>query len=134
MNFAMIQHSVRLCIFGSGTTDTIAIGSVFIPAMIKQGYAKGIAVAVTAASCTLGVVIPPPILMIVFDSVAGVSIAGLFLGSMIPGVLIGLDQICIVLILAIKHKYLKEARASLGESRRFPVTRKGYEEEIKVYL
>jgi len=103
-------------ISGSSTADTAAIGSVLIPAMIKQGYAKGIAVAVTAASSTLGVVIPPSILMIIFGSVAGVSIAGLFLGGMIPGILIGLGQMCIVLILAIKRNYPKEKRASLGES------------------
>ncbi len=99
-------------ISGSSTADTAGIGSVLIPAMIKENYSKEISVAVTAASSTLGSIIPPSIMMIVYGAIGGVSIGGLFLGGAIPGILIGVTQMIIIYIYAKKNNYPSFERAS----------------------
>jgi tripartite ATP-independent transporter DctM subunit len=75
---------------GSGAADASAIGSVLIPAMEKQGYEKDYAVAVTASSSTIGPIIPPSIAMLMYAYYTELSVAKLFLGGFIPGVIIGL--------------------------------------------
>lgn len=72
---------------GSATAATAAIGSVLIPAMKDRGYRPGLAAALTGCSGLIGSIIPPSMVMIVYGSVAGVSIAGLFLGGYVPGLM-----------------------------------------------
>jgi C4-dicarboxylate transporter DctM subunit len=74
---------------GSGSADTAAIGSIMIPAMIKKGYDPDFATAIQATAGTIGPVIPPSIPMVVLGYVAGISVGDLFLGGVIPGILIG---------------------------------------------
>jgi tripartite ATP-independent transporter DctM subunit len=75
---------------GSAVADVSSIGATLIPAMEKAGYTKRYATAVTLTSATLGPIIPPSIPMILYAYVVGsVSVAGLFLAGLIPGVLIG---------------------------------------------
>jgi tripartite ATP-independent transporter DctM subunit len=102
-------------ISGSSNADAAGIGSVIIPAMIKEGYDKNFSVAVTACSAVMGVIIPPSIIMVVWGGVMNVSVAGLFLAGIIPGFLIGILQMGVVLIYALKYKYPREARFSLKE-------------------
>ncbi|MDR0540391.1 MAG: TRAP transporter large permease [Spirochaetaceae bacterium] len=83
-------------ISGSSQADTAGIGKVLIPAMIKQGYDKETSVGVTAASSTLGSIIPPSIIMVVYAGVANVSTGGLFMTGILPGILLGLAQMAIV--------------------------------------
>lgn len=83
-------------ISGSSQADTAGIGKVLIPAMVKQGYDKETAVGVTAASSTLGSIIPPSIIMVVYAGVANVSTGGLFMTGILPGILLGLAQMGIV--------------------------------------
>jgi tripartite ATP-independent transporter DctM subunit len=76
---------------GSAVADVSSIGATLIPAMEKAGYTKRYATAVTLTSATMGPIIPPSIPMILFAYVVGsVSVAGLFLAGLIPGVLIGI--------------------------------------------
>jgi tripartite ATP-independent transporter DctM subunit len=75
---------------GSAVADVSSIGATLIPAMEKAGYTRRYATAVTLTSATLGPIIPPSIPMIIYAYVVGsVSVAGLFLAGLIPGVLIG---------------------------------------------
>jgi tripartite ATP-independent transporter DctM subunit len=74
---------------GSSTADSAAMGSILIPSMKENGYKAGYAAAITATSSTIGPIIPPSMTMIIYGSMAGVSIGGLFLGGIIPGILIG---------------------------------------------
>jgi len=83
-------------ISGSSTADTSAIGGVLIPAMKEQGYKPGYAAAITATSSTIGAIIPPSMTMIVYGALANVSIGGLFLGGIIPGILVGLAMMSVV--------------------------------------
>lgn len=77
---------------GSSTADTSAVGAVMIPAMRKDGYRPAFSAAITAASSTMGNIIPPSIYMITYGALAGVSIESLFLAGIIPGILVGLTQ------------------------------------------
>ncbi|MFC1552190.1 TRAP transporter large permease [Candidatus Latescibacterota bacterium] len=74
---------------GSSTAATVAIGSILIPAMKERGYKPGFAASLIATSGTIGPIIPPSMTMIVYGSMAGVSIGGLFLAGIFPGLLIG---------------------------------------------
>ncbi len=85
----IVSSMVFSGVSGSSTADTSAIGSVLIPAMKEKGYKPGYAAAITATSGTIGAIIPPSMTMIVYGALANVSIGGLFLGGIIPGILIG---------------------------------------------
>lgn len=97
-------------ISGSSQADTAGIGKILIPGMIKEGYSKETAVGVTAASSTIGIIIPPSIPMVIYSSVANASIGALFLGGIVPGILIGLGQMTIVYFVSKKHNYPKHER------------------------
>lgn len=75
-------------ISGSSTADAAGCGKILIPAMIKQGYDARFAVAITACSSVMGVIIPPSILMIVWGGVMSISVGALFLAGAVPGLLI----------------------------------------------
>lgn len=80
---------------GSGAADASAIGGMLIPAMEKQGYGKDYAVAVTAGSSMLSPIIPPSIAMILYSFYTETPVKDLFLGGLIPGVLIGIAQMVV---------------------------------------
>ncbi len=80
---------------GSGAADASAIGGMLIPAMEKQGYDKDYAVAVTAGSSMLSPIIPPSIAMILYSFYTETPVSRLFLGGVIPGVLIALLQMVV---------------------------------------
>jgi tripartite ATP-independent transporter DctM subunit len=74
---------------GSAIADTSALGRVFIPEMEKRGYPRDFAAAITAASSVIGPIIPPSIPVIIYAlTVTGVSVPGLFLGGIGPGILL----------------------------------------------
>jgi tripartite ATP-independent transporter DctM subunit len=75
---------------GSAVADVSSIGRIMIDAMVRDGYTKRFATAITLASATMGPIIPPSIAMIVYAYLAGnVSVAGLLLAGVVPGLLIG---------------------------------------------
>ncbi len=84
---------------GSAAADCSATGSILIPAMIREGYKPDFSALVTAFASTMGPMIPPSIFMIIYGTIAGVSIGALFLGGIIPGILIGLFLMGLVTIL-----------------------------------
>ena len=90
---------------GSAAADTASIGAILIPAMKKSGYDPAFTVALTAASSTLGVIIPPSIIMVIYGAFGQVSIGALFLGGVVPGMLIGLAMMGYVYILALRYNY-----------------------------
>ncbi len=102
-------------ISGSSTADAAGIGSLLIPQMKKAGYSSSFSVAVTACSSVMGVVIPPSILMVVWGGLMSVSIGGLFLAGVVPGLLIALSQMLAVYCFARIYNYPILKRSSLRE-------------------
>lgn len=100
---------------GSGVADAAATGSALIPTMIKRGYGKGFAAAILGASATVGPIIPPSIPMIVYGSLAGVSIGKLFLGGAIPGLMMSGSLMIVAYVIARKRGFEKRARAGFKE-------------------
>ena len=90
---------------GMAAADTVAIGSLLIPAMKEEGYDPGFSTAVTVASSCIGAVIPPSFLFIIFGSITGTSIGSIFMAGLIPGILLGLLQICYVYYLGHSKKH-----------------------------
>ena len=83
---------------GSSTADASAIASIVIPTMKKEGYKAGFAAALIATAGTIGAIVPPSMIMVVYGSIAQVSIGGLFLGGIIPGLLVGLSLMATIKI------------------------------------
>lgn len=100
---------------GSGVADAAATGSALIPSMIKRGYGKGFAAAILGASATVGPIIPPSIPMILYGSLAGVSIGKLFLGGAIPGLLMSGSLMVVAYMIARKRGFEKRERARSKE-------------------
>ena len=92
---------------GSSTADAAALGKILIPAMRKEGFDDDFSVAVTSATATLGPIIPPSVVMIVYASMTNLSIGRLFLAGLIPGLTIGALFMVLVYIFASVRKYPK---------------------------
>jgi len=92
----MVASVMFAGITGAATADAAAFGNTLVPAMVKQGYSKPFACAVTAAGSIIGPTIPPSTLMVIYGSIMGVSIAGLFAAGIVPGLLI--CAICMAII------------------------------------
>jgi len=97
-------------ISGTAVADSASIGSVMIPGMARSGYDKPFAAAVTAASSTIGPIIPPSVPMIIAGSLSGISVGRMFLAGAVPGLLMGLAMMITVYILAVRRGYPKEER------------------------
>jgi tripartite ATP-independent transporter DctM subunit len=100
---------------GTASADTASTGAVLIPAMVKKGYNPGFSAAITAASSTMGAIIPPSVLMIVYGSLANLSISKLFLAGIIPGTAVGLSQMAIAYRRAIKDNHPRETAMDFGQ-------------------
>ncbi len=92
-------------ISGSSQADTAGVGKIFIPAMEEQGYDKGTAVGVTAASSTLGSIIPPSITMVVYAGIANVGTGALFMTGIVPGILLGLAMMGVIKYYSVKKDF-----------------------------
>ncbi len=95
---------------GSITADTAGLGKVEIPFMVKSGYDREFAVAVTGASSIIGPIIPPSIQMILYGMIAEQSIGRLFVGGAIPGLVMGLFLMVTVYYYAVKKNYPVDSR------------------------
>jgi C4-dicarboxylate transporter DctM subunit len=103
-------------ISGSAVADTAAIGSLMVPAMEKQGYSRADAGAITIASSTIGILIPPSIPIVLYGIAMGESIGALFLAGLVPGILVGVMQMMAVYAMAKRKGWPQRARrASAGE-------------------
>ncbi|MDQ2079982.1 TRAP transporter large permease [Xanthobacteraceae bacterium Astr-EGSB] len=99
----MVASVMFAGITGAATAEAAAFGTTLVPAMVKQGYSKSFACAVTAAGSIIGPTIPPSTLMVIYGSIMGVSIAGLFAAGILPGLLIG--AICMTVIAAFGKRW-----------------------------
>ena len=110
---SVVSSMVFAGVSGSSVADTSAIGSILVPAMKDRGYKPGFAAALVACAGTIGAIIPPSMTMIVYGSMANVSIGGLFLGGIVPGILIGIGLMIVIHIHSLSPKF-PELRQTTG--------------------
>ncbi len=103
---------------GSATADCAATGSVLIPALGRAGYSPAFAAALTAAASTLGAIIPPSVLFVIYGAMTGTSIGRLFLGGVVPGLIMALYLFVATYIIARRRGYPKLPSTSCREGRR----------------
>ncbi|WP_189360011.1 TRAP transporter large permease [Algibacter mikhailovii] len=102
-------------ISGTAISDTASLGSILIPAMKKEGYDSSFSCAVTAASSTVGPIIPPSVPMIIAATLSGLSVGKLFLASAIPGILLGLGLLLTAYFISKRKKYPKHPKSSFKQ-------------------
>jgi tripartite ATP-independent transporter DctM subunit len=102
---SILSSMIFAGVSGSSVADAAACGSILIPAMRSKGYDKGWTAALQASAATMGPIIPPSMNMIIYGSLTGVSIGALFMGGVIPGVLIGVSMMCLVIFLSTRPKF-----------------------------
>ncbi len=112
--------SILACMFfaaisGSSPATVVAIGSIVIAGMVQHGYPKGFAAGVIANAGTLGILIPPSIVMVVYSAATNVSLGRLFLAGIIPGALLGLLLMGAVYWRARRMGIPRHPRSSLRE-------------------
>ncbi len=93
---------------GSGPATVAALGTILIPGMVKAGYDRGFAAALTSSASGLAIVIPPSIGFIVYGVITGASISELFLAGIIPGIVVGLFLIVAAFIISVARGYKGE--------------------------
>ena len=100
---------------GSAVADAGGLGIIEIKAMTDQGYPKEFSGAITIASSVIGPVIPPSIPMVLYGALAEVSVGRLFMGGIIPGILVGISLMILVYTMSIKRNYPRDKRISFKE-------------------
>src|SRR4030042_2494538 len=100
---------------GAAAADAAGLGQVEIKARGDAGYDKDFSCAVTAASATIGPVIPPSVPIVLFGVLANVSVSKLFIGGIIPGILMGFSQMALCAIYSKKRGYPKGDRFRLNQ-------------------
>jgi C4-dicarboxylate transporter DctM subunit len=100
---------------GSSPATVVAIGSIILPAMIKQGYPKRFGAGVITTSGALGILIPPSIVMVMYSVTTNTSVGQLFMAGVVPGLLLAFLLGLTTWALAKKHDYPRMPRATWGE-------------------
>ena len=100
---------------GSALADASGLGMMEIRAMKQHGYDDGFSCAITAASATIGPVFPPSIPMIFYSMLSGASVGALFMGGMLPGVLVGLALMAYIAYIASKKGYARGQKVNFSQ-------------------
>jgi tripartite ATP-independent transporter DctM subunit len=108
----MVASVIFAGMTGAAVSDTAAFGNTLVPAMVRQGYTRSFSCAVTVAGSIIGPTIPPSNLMIIYGSLMGVSIAGMFAAGILPGLLI--CAVCMIYI------------AAVGKRKNLPISDQGF--------
>lgn len=101
-------------ISGAAVATVAAIGGILIPSMVRKGYDSPFATAVSSTAGTLGVMIPPSIPMIIYGVLTGVSIGALFMGGILPGILVGSSLMFVAWKISKRRGYKGDAKPSLS--------------------
>jgi tripartite ATP-independent transporter DctM subunit len=100
---------------GVGTSDAAMTARVLVPVMEKQGYPRPFAAALTASAATIGPIIPPSVPMVLLASICELSVGRLFLGGVIPGILMGGGLMAIIFIQSKKYNFPKNPKATFPQ-------------------
>jgi C4-dicarboxylate transporter DctM subunit len=102
---SIVSAAIFSGVSGSAAADTAAIGSIMIPSMKRNGYGADFSVSVVAAACTMGPIIPPSILFIVYGSLVQISIGQLFLAGFLPGIFMAVMLMVFAAIIVRRRGY-----------------------------
>lgn len=102
-------------ISGTAVADAASLGGMMIPGMKKAGYPADFSAAVTAASSTVGPIIPPSVPMIIVGALSGISVGRMFLAGAVPGVLMGLALMVTAYIIAVRRGFPRQPWQGFGE-------------------
>jgi tripartite ATP-independent transporter DctM subunit len=109
---------------GSAVAEAGGLGQIEIKAMVDDGYDLDFSTALTAASATIGPIIPPSIPMVIYGAVAGESVAKLLIAGFVPGVIMGLSMMCLLVLLSPWYGFRAKPRAPRAEV--FAALRRGF--------
>jgi tripartite ATP-independent transporter DctM subunit len=123
--FTVIVAMVFAGTTGSSAAEAAAIVSVFIPNLIKRGYGKAFSVALVACSSVIGIIIPPSIFMIIYGSFGNVSVSAMFIGGVVPGVLIGCSLMGVAWFFSKKYNYPREMEKMASRPEIYAALKKG---------
>jgi C4-dicarboxylate transporter DctM subunit len=118
----VIACALFAAVSGSSPATVVAIGSIIMPAMVRQGYPKGFGAGVITTSGALGILIPPSIVMVMYSVSTNTSVGQLFMAGVIPGLMLAFFLGLTTWYLARKHNYPRMAKATWIE--RFTALRK----------
>lgn len=111
-------------ISGSSIADVASLGRIMIPAMIRAGYSREFSATITASASTIGSIVPPSILLIVYGALAQTSVAGLFIAGIVPGIIVGVVQMTYAFIYASKNNVGTISNEELGLKREYRLSKK----------
>jgi C4-dicarboxylate transporter DctM subunit len=102
---AFIASAFFGAISGSSAATVAAIGAIIVPIMVKEGYDERFALSTVAAAGFLGIIIPPSIPMVIYGMAIGISVTDVFLGGIIPGIMLALGMAVYSIIYGTKHRH-----------------------------
>jgi len=112
----VVTNMIMAGMSGSAVADATGTGTVLIPAMERAGYPKTFSAALVGAASTIGPVIPPSIPFVIYGGITGVSVGRLFLGGVVPGVLMGIVLMAAVYLVAKRRGYRAEGWPTLSDA------------------
>lgn len=102
-------------ISGTAVADAASIGGMMIPGMKRAGYPADFSAAVTAASSTVGPIIPPSVPMIIVGALSGISVGQMFIAGAVPGILLGLAMMVTTYVVAVRKGFPRQPWQGFGE-------------------
>jgi tripartite ATP-independent transporter DctM subunit len=110
----VIANMFLASILGSANAQAAMMSKVMVPEMEKEGYTREFSSALTLASSIVAPIIPPSMIFIIYGTLSGTSIGGLFMAGIIPGTIFGIGFIGLIAYLGYKHNFPRSERASFG--------------------
>lgn len=111
----VVANMIMAGMSGSALADAAGTGRVLIPAMVQEGYSKAFAAAIVGSAGTIGPIIPPSIAFVLYGFIASTSVGRLFLGGIVPGVLMGFFLMVTAYVISRRRNYPKHERATCGQ-------------------
>lgn len=111
----VLSSMIFASVSGSSVASAMAFGNILVPAMNKSGYDKGFTSTIQACGGTLGPIIPPSIVMIMYCSITGISVGAMFVAGFIPGIMIGVGLMLVSYFYAKRAGIPKEEKQPLSE-------------------
>jgi len=109
---ALLACAFFAAVSGSAPATVVAVGSVMIGGMVASGYTRGFAAGVICNSGTLGILIPPSLVMVVYGAITETSIGELFIAGILPGIVLTLVMLVTILVIAYRQDMPRQERAS----------------------